>query len=200
MKAVKQLLNYIQGSKNYCITLGMKPDEKLRVSVDAAHHDCEDGKSTEAFICTYAGAPISWHSKKQSIMAPANTIAEYCAIDPAVKEALYIKKLIKALDMEESDEIPKPIPIYTDSNNAITVMNKKASTPVTKWIDNRYFFVRDILKNGQIEVIHINGTDKPADGLTKALEAPKFKELVKMSSIDTSGAMENSGFQDNGEY
>jgi hypothetical protein len=45
----------------------------------AIFNDCEDGKSTEAYVFYYARAPISWSSRKQDIVATPSR-AMYSAI------------------------------------------------------------------------------------------------------------------------
>src|SRR6266850_1017310 len=87
-------------------------------------------------VATFAGAPISWTSKKQGFVATSSTVAEFCALSSATKEAIWLKKLTVALGLEK----PGPVPVYCDSVNAIDVANKKGYISSTRWVDNRYFF------------------------------------------------------------
>ena len=64
MAAGKHLLRYLKGTKNHGVCLGTRSHEGLAVYVDASYADNTDGKSTESFVTTFAGAPISWASKK----------------------------------------------------------------------------------------------------------------------------------------
>jgi hypothetical protein len=50
---------------------------------DPAWKDCEDGKSTEAYIFFHAGSPISWNSRKEEIVARSSTSAVLLAGIPA---------------------------------------------------------------------------------------------------------------------
>jgi hypothetical protein len=62
-----------------------------------------------------------------------------------------------------------------------------------KWIDTRYFFVRDEMEKGTVEFVWIKGDDNMADGLTKPLEHIKFqrfRELLRM--VKTSEPQETS--------
>jgi hypothetical protein len=90
------------------MALGSKPQEGLAVYVDSS-----DDKSTEAYLTTFAGAPISWASKKQSFVATYSTIAEFCALATAIKEAIWLKKLTIAIGLEK----PGPVTVYCDSAN-----------------------------------------------------------------------------------
>jgi hypothetical protein len=136
-------------------------------------------KSTEGYIFKYAGAPISWSSRQQSIVATSSTTAEFCAYDSAVKEALWMKKLLVAMGMIQQDEA---IPIYTNSENAITIVKKDGYNGTTKWLDLHYFFVKEAYKRKNITLKKIDGDQNPADGLTKPLTNKKFREFVKMIS------------------
>ncbi|RAK82874.1 hypothetical protein BO79DRAFT_280054 [Aspergillus costaricaensis CBS 115574] len=49
-----------------------------------------------------------------------------------------------------------------------------------RWIDNRLLFVRDCYKEGLLKLTHIGGTENPADGLTKPLDATSHREFCRM--------------------
>lgn len=179
MKACKSLLRYLKGQRCLGIALGVKPHEGLAVYVDSSYADNDDGKSTESYLTTFAGAPISWASKKQTFVATSSTIAEFCALTAAVKEAIWLKKLTVALGLER----PGPVTVYCDSANALDVVGKAGYSSTTKWVDNRYFFVRDAVSKGLVEFKWIDGKINPADGLTKPLDTTKhahFRSLMGM--------------------
>ncbi|OQE32549.1 hypothetical protein PENFLA_c001G08144 [Penicillium flavigenum] len=50
--------------------------------------------NTEAFVFFYAGSPISWSSRKEDIIARSSTSAEYIAFDAAVREAMWLHKIM----------------------------------------------------------------------------------------------------------
>jgi hypothetical protein len=183
LNAAKRIFRYLKSHDSYGIVLGQDPTQNLCGYVDASHADCEGGKSTEAYVFLLAGAPISWASKKQSLVAPSSTIAEYCALDRVTKEAIWLRKLVVAMGLEKM----VPTPIFTDSANAISIIRKQGYTPATRWIDNKYFFVKNAVLEGHVTFKHIDGNLNPADGLTKALERVKFEEhlnLVRMKKLE----------------
>ena len=151
--------------------LGINPKGKEQVYVDAAHQDLEDGKSSEGYVIYYAGSPVAWGAKKQQVVAPSTTIAEFMAFDRAVKEALYIQKLANALDLQHDDG---PIEINTDGDNAVKAIEKVGFSNTLKWIDNRFYFVKDMWSTNRIEFKHVDGTENPADGFTKPLPAETY--------------------------
>lgn len=76
LEALSQLLRYLKGAPDYGVQLAIAKDGLVGY-VDYSYNDCEDGKSTEAYIFYYAGAPVSWSSQKQDIVATGSTVAEY---------------------------------------------------------------------------------------------------------------------------
>lgn len=185
--AAEHLLRYLKGSKAYALVLGLKSNEGLAGYVDSSYADNPDGKFTEAYVFTFAGSPISWASKKQSITSTSSTLAEFCALTTAAKEAIWLKKLTVAMGLEK----PGSVILYTDSANAIDIVKKNGYSSTTKWIDNRYFFIRDMIQNGQIEIKWIEGTMNLADGFTKPLERlrfERFREMMGMREIQTTEA------------
>ena len=134
---------------------------------------------TKGYIFKYAGALISWSSRRQTIVAPLSTMAEFCAYDLATKEALWMKKLLVAMDMIPQDEL---IPIYTDSDNAMTIVKKDGYKGTNKWLDLRYFFVKDHYKEKNIILERVDRDKNPANSITKPLNKEKFREFMKIIS------------------
>ena len=181
LQTSKALLRYLKSHSNYGITLSKDPARGIELYTDAAHQDNPDGKSTEAHILMFHGAPIAWSSKKQSIMAPSSTIAEFCAYDTAIKQGIWIRKLLAAFELHDG---VSPIPLYTDSANGIIIAKSKTINNSVRWLDNRFFFIRDIYTNGDMNLEKIDGHANPADGLTKALHKDKFEAFQRLIGME----------------
>ncbi|OKO98596.1 Retrovirus-related Pol polyprotein from transposon TNT 1-94 [Penicillium subrubescens] len=182
MLAYRDLLQYLAGTIDLGIPFGRDPTKGLEGYVDSSYGDAEDGKSTEAYIWFFAGAPISWSSNRQEIVAASSTMAEYCAMTPALKEGLYLAKLCadlglrNPLNQDEDFEKNTPLLLHSDSDNAITtVMNSKIA-PKMNWISTRYHLIRDCIRKNLITLVNIPSKANPADILTKAKPHPVFEE------------------------
>lgn len=173
VEALQQLLQYIKGTKSLGILLGKRPEEQLIGYVDASFHDCQDGKSTEAFVLFYAGCPVSWSSRKEELVARSSTSAEYIAFDAAVREIMWLLKILQQLDMPQS----LPITLLTDSDNAFTIMTSDNYAKGTKWIDARYHFVRHAVRQGIVKFKVIPSAENVADALTKPLGKELFEKM-----------------------
>ena len=112
-------------------------DQKLEGFMDAMHTDNIDGKSTSGYVFLFGGLLILWSCKKQSLVAPSSTIAEYLAYDPAIKEGIWLRHLIAALDLTDDS----PILLNTDSSNTLQIVINNTYTLTTKWLDLCYHFI-----------------------------------------------------------
>ena len=54
-----------------------------------------------------------------------------------------------------------------------------------KHLDLRFYWLRDEVAKGQIEVVHLRTLDMPADILVKSLAKPKVLEMVHMLRLGT---------------
>lgn len=61
--------------------------------------------------------------------------------------------------------------------NAIQVIKKNTYNNTTKWLDLQYHFVKDCIKQKDLELQHVPGKDNVADIFTKPLAASTFMEL-----------------------
>lgn len=196
LDAVKHTLRYLKGTQQLGIPLGIQPKDGLIGFVDASYGGAEDSYSTEGWIFFFAGSPISWSSKKQAINATSSTVAEYCAMLPAVQEAIFLADLAADLGirprLHDIDETPQdkqliehndPVPIFTDSDNAVAKLTDFRYNPTTRWIATRYHFVRDAVQKRQVEMHLIATTSNAADVLTKALNPEKFTTARSMLAM-----------------
>ena len=123
----------------------------------------------------YKGAPIQWASHKQSMVTLSSTEAEYIALSETVQESIWIRRLIQDLN----ENITGPTVIFEDNQSCIKMLQNEKSSGRTKHIDTKYHYVRDLLKQGEIDVIYCASNEMMADLLTKPLEATKTKQFTK---------------------
>ena len=64
--------------------------------------------------------------------------------------------------------------INRDSMSAIYLAKNQVYHARTKYIDVRFHFVREILEEGDIELLKIHTSENPADMLTKVVSGVKF--------------------------
>ena len=94
-KALKKVMRYLQGIKDYMLTY--KRSDQLEVTgySDSDFAGCpDDRKSTSGFIFMMAGGAVSWKSVKQTLTATSTMEAEYVACYEATCQTMWLKKLI----------------------------------------------------------------------------------------------------------
>jgi hypothetical protein len=139
----------------------------------------DDMKSTSGFCFNLGSAVFSWSSKKQSIVAQSTAEAEFIAATAAVNQALWIKKLLCDLQMEEQEATE----ISVDNQAAIAISHNPVFHGKTKHFNIKLYFVRDVQKNGDVELIYCRTEDQLADLFTKALPANRFEFLTRMIGV-----------------
>ena len=79
-------------------------------------------------------------------------------------------------------------PLLIDNTGAIAISGGEKVTRNARYIDIRYHHIRDLIGKGLIDVQHVSSNQMAADGFTKALPEPKFKEFRDL--IGVSGQIE----------
>ena len=89
MGALKRVLRYLAGTKDYGITYCNSPESAtdnpnlFSGYADAAYANQDGFKLTSGYVFKAAGGAITWHSKKQTMVALSSTEAEYVALGEA---------------------------------------------------------------------------------------------------------------------
>ncbi|XP_052735059.1 secreted RxLR effector protein 161-like [Vigna angularis] len=102
--AAKRVLRYVKGTTNYCILFlyGMQKDELKLVGYTNSDFggDQVERKSTSGNIFFLNTTPISWSSKKQTIVALSSCEAEYVAGYHAVCQGVWFNEVLKDLKVQ----------------------------------------------------------------------------------------------------
>lgn len=184
--AVKRIMRYLKGTSNYSITYTKTLDGNLNVEgysdADWAG-DTDSRRSTSGYIFMVCGAPYSWNSKLQRVVAMSSSEAELIALTAATKEAIWVRKLLRDLDQD----CKEPTLIHEDNQGAIAIAtNSRGLSSRTKHVATRYLFVRHHIDDGEIIVEYLSTIDMLADICTKPCERLVFCRLVKaiLSRLD----------------
>ena len=78
--------------------------------------------------------------------------------------------------------------LLIDNTGSIAVSSGEKITRNARHINIRYHHIRDLIQKGLIKVTHVSSNQMTADGFTKALPEPKFKEFRDL--IGVSGQIE----------
>ena len=178
-EALKRVIRYLKGVKDYWLTLGTT-DDGLEGFTDADFASQTDRHSISGYVFRYHGGAVSWSSKKQSVIALSTTEAEYIASTHAAQEAVWLRRLID--EIAPSSKLPTPL--FCDNNGARALAKSDAVYHSrTKHIDIKYHFVREAVKDRKISIIYVSTNENIADLFTKALARPKFEPFTTAMGI-----------------
>jgi hypothetical protein len=187
MQAVKRILRYIQGTSDfgvlYPITDGSKG--KLVGYCDSDWSgDRVERKSTMGYVFTIYNCPISWSSKKQTVVALSTCEAEYISACYAACQGIWLQSLLHEMKIEIDDEVE----LMVDNKSAINLAKNPIAHGRSKHIETKFHFLRDQVSKGRIKLTYCKTENQVADVLTKPLKIERFKvmrRLLNMHSLDS---------------
>nr|GFA20445.1 ribonuclease H-like domain, reverse transcriptase, RNA-dependent DNA polymerase [Tanacetum cinerariifolium] len=187
MKAIRQVLRYVKGTKDYGITYKYNEGNKIHGYSDISYKvNTQEGKGTTGIIFYYGASPISWSTQKQATVALSSCESEFIAATAAATQALWLKRLLRKLTNSKEDKVT----IRVDNKFAIQLMKNPVFHGRSKHIDTKYYFIRECVEREDIQVEFVSGEYQRADILTKAL--PKIRFLTMRQPIGLENLRSNA--------
>ena len=97
--AASRLLVYLKKSKNKGLHYSGSSLNLHMYSDSDWASDLDTRRSTSGYVTMMAGAPISWMSKLQSIVATSSMEAEYVSAYPCVQEVVWIRAVLHHMEL-----------------------------------------------------------------------------------------------------
>ncbi|KMQ85184.1 integrase core domain protein [Lasius niger] len=170
---IKRILRYLKGTTSMGITYRANGNQELIAYSDADYANCvQTRKSTSGLVLILANGPVVWTSQQQQIVARSTTEAEYVAAAEATKQVLWLRNLLKSIDIDQSTTT-----LYVDNQGALKIVENQEHHRRTKHIDVRYHLIRDHTMKKDITVDYVPSEEQLADILTKRLPRDTFTRL-----------------------
>ena len=176
----KRILRYLKGTSNHGLLF--RPSSltlQAYADTDWAGNP-DDRRSTLGYVVFLGSTPITWVSKKQSIVSKKQSIvsrlsteAEYWSLASTIAEVFWICMVLKDLGVF----LPDPPLLWCDNLSAIALASNPVFHARTKHIEVDYHFIREKVVRCDIVVKFISTTDQLADILIKCLSSPSFHRL-----------------------
>ncbi|CAI7861151.1 unnamed protein product [Closterium sp. NIES-53] len=149
--------------------------------VDADHAaDPDNPWSRTGFLFRLEpSGPISWNSQNQELVALSSAEAEFIAATAAVREGLYLQELLQEAKIPALGNFR----LHYDNQFAIRIANKPGFVNRTKYIALRYFFVKDEVDKGKVDLTYCPTSDMAADFLTKRLSRQQYQHCSELSGV-----------------
>lgn len=187
--AAKRIIRYVKGTIDFGVLF---PDQIAEFPAELYGYidsdwcgDKEDRKSTAGFVFMYGSAPISWGSKKESVVALSSCEAEYVAASTSACQAVWLDALMQEMKMK----IPGPIRLLIDNKLTINLANHPISHGRSKHIETRFHFLRDQVNKDKLLLEYCRTDLQVADIFTKPLKKDRFEELRKKMGIVSLGEL-----------
>ncbi|KAL9238936.1 hypothetical protein vseg_013302 [Gypsophila vaccaria] len=155
--AVKNILKYLRRIKDWVLVYGGDTKHCAKGYTDARFQtDRDDFKSNSGFVFTLNGAPSSWKSSKQSVIADSTAESEYIAASEAAKEAIWMRNVLQGLKVIPCAE--KPITLYCDNSGAIFQAKEPKSSNKSRHLLRKAHMIKDYVELKKLTLCKI-GTD-----------------------------------------
>jgi len=139
-QAAKRILRYARGTTEYGIKYTCSHSPKLTGFSDSDWAgSIDDMRSTTGFCFTFGSGMFSWCSKKQVVIAQSTAEAEYVAANASVNQAVWIRKLLADLHMEQKE----PTEIFVDNQAAIAISKDFVFHGKTKHFNIKLYHLRE---------------------------------------------------------
>jgi len=173
-EAAKQVLAYLKGTIDLCLTYNKCKDYQPVLYCDADHQRCQDDrKSVSASTIFLGGNLISWYSKKQGGVTYSSSESEYVSLNTGVRELLWTIGILPQMNMEVS----MPVEVFEDNQSCIALAKTHEVNSRTKHIDAAFHHIRDLVDKNVVKLTYCQTERMVADILTKPLPIPQFNAL-----------------------
>ncbi|CAI7861812.1 unnamed protein product [Closterium sp. NIES-53] len=150
--------------------------------VDADHAADPDNRRSRAgflFRLKPSGL-ISWNLQKQEPVALSSAEAEFIAAIAAIREGLYLQELLHEAKIRASLNFR----LHCNNQSAIRIANKPGFVNHTKHIALRYFFIKEEVDKGKVELTYCSMGDMAANFLTKRLLRQQYQQCSELRGVD----------------
>nr|GEU45763.1 retrovirus-related Pol polyprotein from transposon TNT 1-94 [Tanacetum cinerariifolium] len=118
--------------------------------------------------------------KEHDCTAMSLAKAEYVALSTSCAQVMWMRTQLKDYGFNY-----KKILLYCDSQSAIAISCNLVQHSRTKHIHTHYYFIKEQVKNGIIELCFVRSEYQLADMFTKALPKDRFQYLVRQIGATT---------------
>ncbi|GJU73588.1 retrovirus-related pol polyprotein from transposon TNT 1-94 [Tanacetum coccineum] len=141
---------------------------------DVDHVGCQDTCCSTSGSMQFLGDRlVRWSSKRQKSIAISSTEAEYIAMCGCCAQILGMRSQLTDYGLGFNK-----IPMYCDNKNAIALCCNNVQHSRSKHIDIRFYFIKEHVENGVIELYFVNTEYQLADIFTKALAKERIEFLI----------------------
>ena len=173
-RKLDRMMKYLNSTMELGITFDMSEDMSICAFIDASYGVHADGKSHSGAIITLGKhGPVHAKSNKQKLVTKSSTEAELVSLSDNVSQVIWTRDFLVSQGYNM-----KAATVYQDNMSTMALAEKGRSTAEkTRHINIRYFFVKDRVEAGEIEIKYCPTENMLADILTKPLQGQVFRDM-----------------------
>nr|GEY75768.1 integrase, catalytic core [Tanacetum cinerariifolium] len=180
LEAAKRVLRYLKGTPGQGILLPREGPTTLIAYCDSDWLGFPfTRRSRTWYLLLFSGGPISWQTKKQSVVSRSSAEAEYRVMASTVSEILWVRWLLKDMQVQ----LTTPTSLFCDNQAARHIANNPVYHERTKHVEMDCFFVCERVETRDIETKSIESKLQLADLLTKGLGMQQLRSLLNKMGI-----------------
>ncbi|XP_067943062.1 uncharacterized protein [Watersipora subatra] len=123
LTAAKRVIRYLNGIKDLCLNF-RKQGKPMVAYTDADYASDADRHSKSGAVFINAGCPISWSSKRQSVVALCYGIRIYIALFDGVVECMWLRQLFSDIGTTQLNSTI----IFVDNQSAAAIANSQKTS------------------------------------------------------------------------
>ena len=136
--------------------------------------DLDKRRSLTGYCFLIGGNLLSWKASLQPVVALSSTKAKYIALSEAIKEAIWLKGLLKDFGLSQ-----KIVKIYCHNQSTIHLSKNQQYHSRTKHIDIKFHFIREQTEKQEVEMLKVHTSENAVDVLTKVVTRTKFLKCLQ---------------------
>lgn len=180
LQSAKRILRYLKGTIDFGVFYKKGGNEELIAYTDSDYAgDLDDRKSTSGYVFMLSSGAVSWSSKKQLVVFLSTTEAEFIAATSCACQAIWLRRILEGLNHAQHDSTT----VYCDNSSTIKLSKNLVMHGRCKHIDVRFHFLRELTKDGTVEMVHCHTQEQVADIMTKPLKLNAFLKLRDLLGV-----------------
>ncbi|XP_034708988.1 secreted RxLR effector protein 161-like [Vitis riparia] len=180
LQSTKRILRYLKGTIDFGVFYKKGGNEELIAYTYSDYvGDLDDRKNTLGYVFMLSSGAMSWSSKRQPMVSLSTTEAEFIVATSCACQAIWLRRILEGLSHAQHDSTT----VYCDNSSVIKLSNNLVMHGRCKHIDVRFHFLRELTKDGIVEMVHCHTHEQVADIMTRPLKLDAFLKIRDLLGV-----------------
>ena len=172
-RKLDRIFGYLSRTRDLCTKFKCGVPVDMSAYIDASFGVHEDGASRTGVILMMSGAAVGGWSSKQKLVTKSSTEAELVALSDGSSQVLWAREWLLA----QGYVMPATV-VYQDNQGVLSLlMNNRHSRQRTRHLNVRYFFIKDRVAKGELQLKYMPTKQMIADVMTKPITGALLVQL-----------------------